>query len=296
MLSSINNTCTPQVNFTSNPLTQHKAAMFQKFFSSNPQFNELKSVLTLNKLPLFKNLCFFDVLRFKKQFLGDLFSDGIRVFFSTIEGKKPAGLICSDGCMRYLNRIAYPSKMDLIHLTPVREGLFEKRYNTYILNKEEVLKLIEQNKEIYVNRLGLSQENSTEYIYRILKRALKEGVNRKGENIDDIVGITLGFPKQNSMIFHLEKCAGIDCELRGNLPEYKAKLLEFFKDEKFPYKNLSTKKISELRASIESIEEIKPFHNAIYDFVQFVDEPKEMKRIIQASENYVKGFSLDTIA
>ena len=295
MLSGINNTYTPQVNFTSNPLAQHKAAMFQKFFSSNPQFNELKSVLTLNKLPLFKDLCSFEILRFKKQFLGDLFSDGIRVLFSTIEGKKPAGFIYSDGCMKYLNRIAYPNKMDIIHLKPVREGFFETKHSAYILNKEEVFKLIEQNKEIYVNRLGLCPENSNEYTYRILKKALKEGANRNGEKIDDIIGITLGFPKQNSMIFHLEKCAGIDYELRENLPEYKAKLLEFFGDEKFPYKNLSTKKISELRANIENIEEIKPFHNAIYDFIQYIEEPEEIKRITQAAENYVKGFSLDTI-
>ena len=270
--------------------------MFQKFFSSNPEFKELKNVLTLNKLPLFKDLCFFDVLRFKKQFLSDLYGDGIRVFFSTIEGKKPAGLIHANCGMRYLNRATYPNKIDFIHLAPVYEGFFDNRYNSYILNREEVFKLIEKNKEVYANRLGLSQENSTEYIYKVLKKALNDGVNRKGEEIDDIVGITLGYPKQNSMIFHLEKCAGIDCELRGNIPEYKAKLLEFFNDEKFPYRNLSDAKIEKLKADIKSIKEIKPFHNAIYDFVQYIDEPQEIKRVTETAENYVRGFRLDTNA
>lgn len=296
MLSPVNNTNKNNINFTSNHLSQHRAAMFQKFFSSNPHFQELKSVMKLNKISLFKDLCFYDVIRFKRQFLSDLYGDGIRVFFSTIEGKKPAGLISAGDSMRYLNRAAYPNKIDLIHLPPENNGIFSKIYRTYILNREEVFKVIENNRDIYVNRLGLSPENSTEHIYKVLKKALKDGANRKGEIISDIDGITLGIPTQNSMIFHLEKCAGIDIDTRKNIPEYKAQLLAFFDNEKFPYANLSKKRLSELRKNIENIKEIKPFHNAIYDFVQYIDEPKAVRKIRQATENYVRGFNIDTIA
>lgn len=296
MLSPVNNTNKNNINFTSNHLSQHRAAMFQKFFSSNPEFKELNSVLKLNKLPLFKDLCFFDVIRFKKYFLKDLYSDGIRVFFSTIEGKKPAGLMSAGDRMKYLNHVIYPNKIDLIHLPSEYNGFFDRTYRAYILNREEVYKVIENNKDIYINRLGLSPENSTEHTYKVLKKALKDGVNRKGEDISDIIGITLGFPPKNSMIFHMEKCAGIDIDTRKNIPEFKAKLLAFFDDKNFPYTNLSEKDLLALRKNIESIKEIKSFHNAIYDFVQYIDEPEAIKNIMQATESYIKGFNLDTIA
>lgn len=294
MLSGINNN-TQQINFTSNHIVQLKNAQFDRFFQGNPQFSELRKAKTLNKLPIFECLCFLDVLKFKRQMVRDLFDEGCRAFFPTVLGKKPSAILSAKSDMHYLNKVLYPNKMDIIHLKPQENGFFDKTYNTYILNKDEVMKTIERNREIYTNRLKLHPENSTKYIYKKLKEALKDDTGKYGR-IDDILGITLGYPKENSMIYQLEKSAGINIESRKSVLSYQKKLLDFFKDEKFPYKNLSKQELNELKQHIKKIRKIKHHHNAVYDFVKFVEEPEEMKRITESVNDYVKGFRIDTFA
>lgn len=201
--------------------------------------------------------------------------DNVRIFQPTIGGEKPACILTATfKDLHFLEKGKYNTDIDFVHLPPHKYSLIRKCRNTYVLNRNEVFKVIDRNKEIYTNRLNLPEDSGIETIYEKLKQSLK-----LASGIYDIEGITLGFPKHNSMIHHLENVAGITLKTRKNPEEFKRIILETLHSADSPYKNLSEKEIKDLEKTIGNIEYIQGTHNLIYDFVKYADEPAEFERI-----------------
>lgn len=278
----VSSTC--QLNFS---------GLCNRTFKSNAEFKRLSDANVLSKMPIFKNFSESECLKFINSYMNYFSDDAYRFFFSVVTGKKPAGLISSNNNTNYLNKLSFSRQIDLVNILPGENGNRSLKYNTFVLDKAQVLKIIENNKDIYTTRLCLEKNTNCEEIYKRLKVAIKQNNMQK---INDIIGITLGFPVQNSLIFHLEKSAELDLSLRNNIDLFKIKLLRFFGDARFPYKNLPKEQLDKLRSSICNIKKIETVNNPIYDFVKYVDEPKEISRINQTADSYLKEFSINKIS
>lgn len=104
----------------------------------------------------------------------------------------------------------------------------EKEYKTaFVLNKNEVKKVIENNLELYQKRLNLNKNNTSDDIYTQLIR--EDGPLVQAP--DDIMGLTLGYPKDNCIIFYLDEKTGANLD--------KQKMKDFLMSENSPYKDMS---------------------------------------------------------
>ena len=290
--SSIKNTVTRPAFKGAEQIAKFKQAQFQRFFGVNSNFAKLADPEILKNMTIFRRNTPWELDRFKSQIIRDMFDYGVRDFFSTIEGKKPAAYIKTSKNMQFLDKVRYPQEVDLLYIRPEHDELLAKTYPIFVLNKNEVKKIIEKNKELYTKRLNLTTDFSVERIYEVLKTDLKVSLQGK----DDLIGITLGYPIQSSLIYNLEKASKTDKQLRKDIPAYKRKLLYFCESKKNPYQNMSENFKQDLIKSIKSIKKIEPFTNGMYSFIEFVNEPAEIKRINNASDDYIKNFQLDLMA
>ena len=187
------------------------------------------------------------------------------------------------------NDAVYGEFFDILPLNASDEGSL-----IYILNKAGVLEVIERNKDIYTLRMGLAEDVAPNIIY-------EELINNKGRYLNshycssyqDIVGLTLGYPRYSSMVFQLEKMFGIDgVKQRGNPKLYKKMLLDVLYGEKSPYKNLDKNILNTLEDVIKSYKEIRKSENKYYEYVKFAEEPLESQRINIAAEEFVDNFDV----
>ena len=135
-------------------------------------------------------------------------------------------------------------------------------------------------------------------MYNTIKNELKT----KDAMPKDIYGITLGFPKYDSIIFNLEDSCGLNCRNRQD-SDYKDKLISFLKSEKSPYKDLSLDEQLTIEKAIKSIDQKKlldssktiNLYNGMYCFINFYDDPIEASRLKDAVNNFIETFRLENI-
>lgn len=225
-------------------------------------------------------------------------------FYPTIYGAKPACILGDHRSMEILEKLHLGKNIEFVQKQPFSPAEGVNIYNTYVLNKKEVMQIIKQNKEIFTTRLGLGRNAKLSEIYQKLKETLKTSNPLSSEYPADLEGLTIGFPKYNSMIFELGNIGKINPRLRCT-PEYKDKLLEVLHSPNSPYKNLSEKeitllekKIKQINMSFESIEEMAQkgsYDNDFYKFIKFVDEPQEMERIEKKVNHFQNTFSVSNL-
>lgn len=179
------------------------------------------------------------------------------------------------GCLRKIN----PEKIDTINA------------GTIVLNKPEIMKLIEKHRKIYTLRLGLDPNAKTEEIYSKLKKDL--AYTPTSESKCDLLGLTLGFPKYNSMIFELERVKNT-CRLRKYPAEFKKEILEALRSEKSPYKSLDETELQNLENAINNITEIGCYEN-IYRFIDFTQDKEELGRIAKAESEFIREFKVQNL-
>lgn len=193
-------------------------------------------------------------------------------------GNKPA---VNTGCIKLPN--LSNSKIDMIN----------DEYGSTLLNKAQVKELIERHKPIYCNRLGCNPEASVDEIYLKLQKHLE----KIPVGSEDIFGITMGYPRKNTMIHQLQMFAnkkyGTDfcCgELEGAPAEtielYKSTLRKALKEKDSPYANASQDLIKEIEEAIDKIKEVKGSQDVLKGqrrflpgFVMYTPEPDEINRI-----------------
>ncbi len=149
-----------------------------------------------------------------------------------------------------------------------------------IINKEAAFENICRNKNFYTQRLSLPKTATDEDVYKILTG---DNSPLRYKTNSDIIGMILGFPRKDNMIFQLERSAGLDYTLRENLPKYKEALLKELHSPNCVYAKFDDTFKKELEDAINSIKSIKhseelglPYG---YQFINFVDDTPEIARI-----------------
>ncbi len=166
----------------------------------------------------------------------------------------------------------------------------------YLLNKKDVQEIIKNNKELYAVRLGIDKNSSVDEIYK--KLISQDSPLSQSGRCDDILGLTLGYPRYSTMIYQLKEYANIEPEeFKTNLEETKEKLKQALYAEDSPYKNMSDKFKQKLAAQIDKIDgynfsnktlSVKNFEDprAIYPFATFLNEPAEIARIQKGIDHF----------
>lgn len=214
-------------------------------------------------------------------------SKGDQCFLPTLTGHKPACIIGNNGNLEFISKIKD---------NPVYRNTFDFCTNpsgsTYVFNKEKVLEVIKNKKEIYTARLGLNKASSVEEVYNALMKNKTEifGCTSK-DKYHDIVGLTLGFPEKSTMMFQLENMANVDYVLRDNPSKYKEVLLKVLQGENSPYKNLSKSSFKELEKIIKEYKPINYESSVYYPFKALANEPQEFARINKAITDFINNFS-----
>lgn len=253
--------------------------------------NIIKAFKNFDKLEMFSKLSeeekTEEFLLLVRQGQGDF-------FFPTVCGKKPACIMVAfneNKGLLNLEKGLYKDKIDFVHQKARKYIGNSYVYNTFVFNKKETLKVIERNKEIYTQRLGLPDNADIATIYEKLKQVLSVKTN---EPLHDIIGLTLGFPKYSSMIFQLEKTGNIPLEMRSCGLEYKNSLHKILSGEhksyKNPYETLSQEELSKLKDAINKIDVRENKCRPYYQYVEYIDEPEEFNRIKDAVSSFKSEF------
>ena len=207
------------------PMVKHAKEMLNRSVSMcSPNVKEALQYKNFSKIKYFKDLnCFQRIkslYKLKK-------SNSANEFFATLNGNKPACFLgAGDGVAHLKNNKEFLAKCDIII----------NNKDCYILNKNKLKEFIKNNKEIYTSRLEMKKDASIDEIYNKL---LKSEAFVKGSTSQDLLGITLGFPKYSSMMFNLERIANLSYLNRNNPASYKESLLKVLRGENSPYKNLN---------------------------------------------------------
>lgn len=222
------------------------------------------------------------------------------IFLGVLSGDKPASLLSAitraDDSIN--NPLDILKKLDLgNNIEWVRANNWNTEtvnfFNEYMINKKCLSKIIKNNKNIYTSQLDIDKTSSVRKIYEALINYSK---NNDGLP-DDLLGISLGFPKYDSMIYHLEGIYNLRQERLS--PDFTKKLLEVFYKDDFPYKNIDKKTLENLMKSIKNInqENLKDiaikgsYSNGLYDFINFCDDTNELERISKMTTNFVQTFN-----
>ena len=267
--------------------------------AKNPKLLEAIQPDNFNRVALLKGLSPEEIATLQRS----LYSGDASCFFPTLTGHKPACIIGMGEDLSFLSRIKTKnplgSQFDFVHLK-------ELGNQTFVLNKEKILEVISRNKDFYTARLGLANNSSIDDIYNFMLQHKNQVFNcTLTSKFSDLVGITLGFPKQSSMMFQLEQLCDLSNlknikyidELRKEPSLYKKIMLETLNKNKELYKNLSVDEYNGLVRAIENYKPIKTkdIADRYYRYVKLADEPAEFARINNSVDDFIKDFSIEKL-
>lgn len=156
-----------------------------------------------------------------------------------------------------------------------------------IFNKSKMLETIESNKDFFLKRLNLPEKFSNEEIYEAF--ISNDELLNDIAQVQDLIGISFGYPFKNTIIFQLERDSKMDAnnitKQRKNIEEYKKQLLNTLYSNESKYANFDETFKSEIARAINSINEVRESTNCCYPkgylFMKAVNEPTEEQRIAQ---------------
>ena len=159
-----------------------------------------------------------------------------------------------------------------------------------IFNKKEMLKTIEKYKSFYTKRLRLNESTQCEQIYKTFASdyCLKNLID-----VQDLIGISFGYPFLNAVIFQLETDSGMQnkdiTKERKNIKEYKKQLIDTLYAKNSRYALLGDEfkdKVAKAINSISSVNSSRNYGYPIgYTFIKTVEEPAEEHRIAENIRN-----------
>lgn len=155
---------------------------------------------------------------------------------------------------------------------------------TVILNKQKVKEVIEDNFELFQRRLKLDAGSTVEHIYQVLKN--KSTLEKCQSRDVDLFGLTLGYPKNSSLIFNLaySRAQGNAYKIFEN-KQSAGVLKKILMSESSPYKDFDNRFKWDLMAQINKInpkvspEYLKTEGN-FYVFNALVEEPSAFNKIL----------------
>lgn len=165
--------------------------------------------------------------------------------------------------------------------------------SSMIFNKSEMIKKIDENRELFLNRLNLSKEASNEEIYATF--TAKNGPLYNIINAQDLVGVSFGYPVIDSIIFQLEADADMRqniIEHRSNLVEYKTKLIDALYAENSKYSSFDDAFKYKVEKAIKSINTIKASTECGYPdgylFIKFTNNPIDDVENVKKIKNSIQ--------
>ncbi len=263
----------------------HKLSDSEIFTISNAFETARKSCL--KGLSTTKGMNFKDREKLCKP-LGQTDSD---VFALVSLGEKPSMVVSEKG-IAALQSINVKGFDTLLRTKRPQEQIVTD--NLFFFNRTATQEIIEKNKDFYTKRLDLPKGTTKEDIYNLLLSPKSPLLNEKG--FSDIIGMTFGYPKKNSMIYQLESNIENLTKKRENLNEYKKELKTFLRSDSSPYKNFNENFKKSLEKAIDKISKIE-FSSEIflkdkklnsYPFIKYVNENCEIKRISDSYRNAAK--------
>ena len=245
------------------------------------KFNKIEYI---NKIKFFKTLS-----REEKMCLAESYADP--QFITTLTGHKPAwynehGF---DGKIDFTKIKLNPEVADKYDVVKIPHPLSSSG-SLYFLNKKEVLKVIEENKDLYSTALGFKPNDDIEMIYKALLKNLENG------NLNEaLFGITLGFPRHSSMIFNMERLLEERYTVcRSNIPEFKKKLLELLHSDKSPFAGYPESTIQKLEKHIKEMDTINSGGDTIH-YVSFGNENEAIKKTKLLEKDFVENFKIEDL-
>lgn len=242
------------------------------------ELNKFRQKENIEKIKFFKTLSKEEKLYLEKYYASP-------EFVATLSGHKPAWY-----CDHNFN-----GKIDFskIKLNPEIAEKYDvvnlPKGSLYFLNKEKVLNIIKENKDVYCAELGLNQASDLEDIYKSLLKMLE------GEPKDALFGMTLGFPRHSSMIYELENYLGRDANLRNNIPLLKEKLLKALHSEKSPFANCPKATIERLEKHIKEMDCVGGSNGDIVQYVTFGNEKEAVERTLALEKDFKECFKIEDL-
>ena len=239
----------------------------------------------LDKMELTKNL----TPKEREDFAKNLIPCDKPTLLQFLFDNKPSILLTGD-----LPYFENNDKYDFVRRTILSKGANNKTIkfnNTFIINKELTKQKISENKDFYSKRMELGKDTSVDKIYQ--KLISEDSPLKKQTGYDDIIGITLGFPPMDSILFQLEKGIPNYLQIR-NRPYAQANFLqrELYSGDSV-YKNFSQEFFTNVDAAIESIKRPQYRQKDLtpigYIFTPFVPDEDYTKRIIKSSEKVLEN-------
>lgn len=197
---------------------------------------------------------------------------------------KPSILLTND-CTYFKNNDKYNFVRRTLTSTR-KDGKTIEFPNTFIINKELTKQTIAENKIFYTKRMNLKEDTSIDEIYN--KLVGEDSPLKRIHGADDIIGMTLGFPKMDSILYQLEKGIPNYLSIR-NRPYAQSKFLyqELYSGNNV-YKDFPPQFLSSVESAIESIKHPESRQVNLtpigYVYTPFVINENYTKRIIKTSE------------
>lgn len=160
--------------------------------------------------------------------------------------------------------------------------------NAFLLNPSEVKKVIDANYELYSNRMGMEGASIDDIYAKLIS---EDSPLKLEEEYPDLIGLTLGFPPANTLIYNLEnqlKGFKLSDRFKEDISEYKELLKAALYSESSPYANMSDEFKADLATTIDSMKKVVRSGEALYGddktrspyyFINYVDEVDEINRI-----------------
>jgi len=157
-----------------------------------------------------------------------------------------------------------------------------------VLNRNIVKNVIKENFEIYQKRLHLDKNATVNEVYNVLKnpKIFKKCLN----DAHDLVGLTLGYPRDCSLLFQLNMCDNSKILVDKELAKIDFKKILISKES--PYKDFDNGFKNHLLCQIEKMNSTSsteylntPKYSNAYIFNALVEEPEALNKILNSIRN-----------
>lgn len=211
-------------------------------------------------------------------------------FLMTAVGEKP---MCFVDCNKDLD-------IEKLRIAGFDAIKFNHPYDTLdsmlLINKKMVKNLIEEHTEFYQKRLALSDDASADDIYRaLIKDFSRDDIPFKR----DLLGVTLGYGKENAMIFALEDfIPDFNFSMRSDLRTYKKALKTALYSENSPFKDFDDAFKAGLAEKIDGIKNIQnpnvPGYHSV-DYMKNIYEQTERVDHLRSATKKLETVNDDSI-
>ena len=213
-------------------------------------------------------------------------SSNMKDFLMVSTGVKPASLITADNCCK-VDEIGLSEDFDILKVN-------DSYNHVFIFNKKETLKNIRNNKEFLTQRMDLLPFTEDEAIYDILisdDSPLKTKINNF-KNVHDLVGVILGFPVKESIMFQLEDMANLEYSEKQDIHLLKTVLKKVFSTSGL-YSNFDKRYQNKIMQDIDSVVKREISNDGI-TYTEYFNEPEgsSISRLVEYKKELEKINSL----